>query len=170
MQQLMEKIRSVVAKYENELAQKGIACSVSKKYFETRTDTVSLPSINSFSILYEYFAKKRENENFKHQRNRMHCAVLRFYPTDSNLLKRKECKEYAFVLSKISRIEEGMTPRKYNSKEELVLKNIERKVLNVLEAAEKKGSVEICQQTLFDKIRYMSSKYGYRWCSNGQPK
>lgn len=163
MQQLMEKIRSLVAEYEDELAQNGIDCSVSKKYFETITDTVSSTSKDTFSILYEFFARKRENENFKHQRNRTHCVVICIYPTDATLLKRKDCKEYAFVLSKISRVEEGLTPRKHVSKEEIVLRNIERKILKILKSAEKKSVVEICRQTYIDKVRYMlGQKYGYR--------
>lgn len=92
MQQLMEQIRSVVAKHENELAEKGIACSVSKKYFETDVSSVAVNHTDILHILYGFFANKRENKNFKHQRNRTHCAVVCFYPTDSALVKRKDCK------------------------------------------------------------------------------
>ena len=163
MQQLMEQIRSVVAKYENELAEKGIACSVSKKYFETDVSSVAVNHTDILHILYGFFANKRENKNFKHQRNRTHCAVVCFYPTDSALVKRKDCKEYAFVISKISRFEEGVAPKKRDYNQKAILKKIEKRILKVLKSAEKNGIYSVCRQTAFDKVRYkFSSKYAYR--------
>ena len=163
MQQLMEQIRSVVAKYENELAEKGIACSVSKKYFETDVSSVAVNHTDILHILYGFFANKRENKNFKHQRNRTHCAVVCFYPTDSALVKRKDCKEYAFVISKISRFEEGVAPKKRDNNQKAILKKIEKRILKVLKSAEKNGIYSVCRQTAFDKVRYkFSSKYAYR--------
>ena len=163
MQQLMEQIRIVVAKYENELAEKGIACSVSKKYFETDVSSVAVNHTDILHILYGFFANKRENKNFKHQRNRTHCAVVCFYPTDSALVKRKDCKEYAFVISKISRFEEGVAPKKRDYNQKAILKKIEKRILKVLKSAEKNGIYSVCRQTAFDKVRYkFSSKYAYR--------
>ena len=163
MQQLMEQIRSVVAKYENELAEKGIVCSVSKKYFETDVSSVAVNHTDILHILYGFFANKRENKNFKHQRNRTHCAVVCFYPTDSALVKRKDCKEYAFVISKISRFEEGVAPKKRDYTQKAILKKIEKRILKVLKSVEKNGIYSLCRQTAFDKVRYkFSSKYAYR--------
>lgn len=163
MQQLMEQIRIVVAKYENELAEKGIACSVSKKYFETDISSVAVNHTDILHILYGFFANKRENKNFKHQRNRTHCVVVCFYPTDSALVKRKDCKEYAFVISKISRFEEGVAPKKRDYNQKAILQKIEKRILKVLKSAEKNGIYSVCRQTAFDKVRYkFSSKYAYR--------
>ena len=159
----MEQIRSVVAKYKNELAQKGIACSVSKKYFETDVSSVAVNHTDILHILYGFIANKRENKNFKHQRNRTHCAVICFYPMDANSLKKKECKEYAFVLSRIYRFEEGITPRKQNRNQKDILNKIERRIRKVLKAAEKKNVDKFCRQSFLDMVRYkLSSKYAYR--------
>ncbi len=163
MQQKMEEIKNLVAKYENEFAQKGIACSVSKKYFETDVSSVAVNHTDILHILYGFFANKRENKNFKHQRNRTHCAVVCFYPVDARLLKKKDCKEYAFLISRIYRFEEGIAPKKQEYNQKDILEKIERRILKVLQSAEKKNIDKVCRQTFWDKVRYkFSSKYEYR--------
>ncbi len=163
MQQFMEQVRNIVEQYENELAEKGIACSVSKKYFETDVSSVAVNNTDTLHILYVFLANKRENKNFRHQRNRTHCAVICFYPTDTQLLKKKDCKEYAFAISKIFRFEEGVAPKKQEYNQKDILKKIEKRILRVLKAAEKKNIDKICRESFSDKVRYkFSSKYAYR--------
>ncbi len=172
MQQLIDKSENLIAEYKDALAEKGIVCSLSKKYFEAKTPTVSRHS--SYTLLddiHRYFARKRENKHFKHQRNRQHCAVLCFYPADKTLLKKSECKEYAFTLYEISRSEEGMAPKERIHKEKTVLKKIEKRILRILKSAKKKDPVSVCKCTKSDFIRYFFRKeYGYMKSINGKDR
>ncbi len=172
MQQLTDNIENLIAKYRDALAEKGIVCSLSKKYFETKTPTASHHS--SYTLLdniHRYFARKRENKHFKHQRNRHYCAVLCFHPADSTLLKKSDCKEYAFMLSEISRHEEGIAPKERIHKEKTVLKKMEKKIRKVLKSAEKKDPVCVCKCRKSDFIRYFFRKvYGYMKSLNGKDR
>ncbi len=163
MKQLMNRIEDLVKQYENELFEKGIACSVSKKYFETKTPTSSFHYYNLLDILLCYFADKRENKKFKHQPNRIHCAVLCFYPINDELIKKSNCKEYAFVLYEVSRLEEGFAPKTRIYKENNILKKVEKRIKKVLKSAEKKGALKHCKHTKLDLLRYFfKSEYGYK--------
>ncbi len=172
MQQLMNKIENLISEYEAALSEKGIVCSLSKKYFETKVPSV--PHRASYTLLddiHRHFAQKRENKHFKHQRNRQHCAVLCFYPADMTLLKKSECKEYAFTLYEISRSEEGMAPKERIHKEDAILRRIEKRILKILKAAEKKDPVRVCKCTKTDYIRYFFRKeYGYMKTVNGKDR
>ena len=163
MQQLTDKIESLIGEYADALAEKGLVCSFSKKYFEAKVPYVS--HYSSYTLLddiHRHFAQRRENRHFKHQRNRHHCAVLCFYPADKALLKKSECREYAFTLYEFSRPEEGMAPKEKIHKEKAVLKKIEKRIRKVLISAEKKGSVRACKCTKADYLRYFFRKeYGY---------
>ncbi len=172
MQQLTDKIESLIGEYDNSLSEKGIACSLSKKYFETKVSHV--PHRASYTLIddiHRYFARKRENRHFKHQRNRHHCAVLCFYPTDKTLLKKSDCKEYAFMLYEISRPEEGMAPKARIHKENTVLTKVEKRIQKVLKSAERKSLVRVCKCTKADIIRYFFRReYGYMKTVNGKDR
>ncbi|MBQ9912676.1 MAG: hypothetical protein IJO73_00450 [Clostridia bacterium] len=172
MQQLMNKIEGLIAEYKTALSEKGLACSLSKKYFETKVPHI--PHHSSYTLLddiHRHFAKRRENRHFRHQRNRQHCAVLCFHPADKTLLKKAECKEYAFILSEISRYEEGMKPRKRTLNEKTVLRRIEKCICRILKSAERKEPVLVCKCTIADYIRYFFKKeYGYMKVINGRDR
>lgn len=172
MEQLTDKIESLIRKYEQALSEKGLVCSFSKKYFETKVPFVSHGS--SYTLLddiHRHFARKRESSRFRHQRNRHHCAVLCFYPTDKGLLKKAECKEYAFMLYEISRYEEGMAPKERMYKEKAVLRRIEKCICRALKSAAEKDPVRVCKCTVADYARYFfRQKYGYMKTINGRSR
>lgn len=172
MQQIMDKIENLVREYEDALSEKGLVCSVTKKYFETKVPSV--PNGSSYTLLddiHRYFAQRRENRHFKHQRNRHHCAVLCFYPADKSLLKKSECRKYAFTLYEISRPEEGIAPKKKIHKEKAILKKIEKRIRRLLISAEKKGPVRACKCTGADYLRYFFRReYGYMKTVNGKDR
>lgn len=172
MQQLTDKIESLIAEYTDALAEKGIVCSVSKKYFETKVPSV--PHRASYTLLddiHRHFAQRRENRHFKHQRNRQHCAVLCFYPADMTLLKKSECKEYAFMLYEISRPEEGIAPKERVHKGQKILRKIEKRIRKILISTKKKSLVRVCKCTKADYLRYFFRKeYGYMKTVNGRDR
>lgn len=160
---MMEKIEKLLLQYEGELSEKGLSYSVSKKYFEEKTPSTSFRHHDTLEIFLRHLALKRENKSFNHQRNRFHSAVICFYPSEKGVLKKIECREYAFVLYEISRHEEGYAPKKRKHKEEKILKKIEKKIKKVLKSAEKKDAVSVCKETKADIIRYFFLRaYGYK--------
>ncbi len=162
MKDIMEKIENLLSQYEGELSEKGLSYSVSKKYFENKTPITSFRYHDILDIFLRHIALKRENKNFHHQRNRFHSAVICFYPSAKGILKKIECKEYAFVLNEISRHEEGFAPKERNQKEKKILKKIEKKIKRILKSAEKQNAVKVCKCTKADVIRYFFLKpYGY---------
>ncbi len=172
MEQITDKIETLIGEYAEALEEKGLVCSFSKKYFETKVPSVHNHS--SYTLLddiHRHFAKKRESKHFKHQRNRHHCAVLCFHPADKTLLKKAECKEYAFILSEISRYEEGMKPKKRTPNEKTVLRRIEKCICRILKSAEGKNPVRVCKCTVKDYIRYFfKMEYGYMKAINGRDR
>lgn len=172
MQQLTDKIELLVEKYEKALSEKGLVCSVSKKYFETKVSPVThYASYTLLDDIHRHFARKRENKHFSHQRNRYHCAVLCFQPSDKTLLKKAECKEYAFIIYEISQCEEGKTPKERVRREENILRKIEKRIIKVLKSVEGKDPVRICRYTAADYARYFfRQEYGYMKTVNGKDK
>lgn len=163
MQEIINKIETLVREYEGELLEKGLICSISKKYFETKVQKpVHSYHHSLLDVLFRQMALKRESRNFHHQRNRTHSVVLKFIPVNSELVKKHECREYAFILSEISRPEVGFAPKAKIHKEEKILRKIEKRIRKILRKAEKKNAVEICKCTKADVIRYFFLKpYGY---------
>lgn len=164
MIQFFNKINTLLSDYEEQLTVKGIKCTVSKRYFETK---VSMRLHNHSSLLYEadvYLAEKRENKKYKHQRNRYHCAVLRFSPIEKNTVKEKDCKEYSFIISKIERLQEGDAPKEHVYREEKILYRIEKLIKKILSKAEKKTAVKVCKENWTDVFRYLftNNRYAYK--------
>lgn len=160
----IDKIKTLLTVYEERLTAKGIKCTVSKKYFETK---VSTRVRSSSSLLYYadvHLAKKRENKIYKHQRNRYHCAVLCFSPIDNKSLKAKDCKEYSFILSKIERLQEGNAPKECFYCEEKLLNRIEKLINKILNKTEKKTAEKVCKENWTDVFRYIftDNRYGYK--------
>lgn len=163
MQQLMNEIEALVSQYEDRLLAKGIICTVSKKYFETNTMPRPLLFNGLFEILFDKLSKRRENKKYKHQRNRTHCAVLCFSPVDTGLVKKADCKEYSFVLFEVFRAMEGTAPKRRIKKEKRVLKKVEKTILHILNAAEKKSVEKVCKNSNADILRYsFNNGYGYK--------
>lgn len=158
----MEKIQKLLLKYEGEFSKKGLSYTVSKKYFEVKTP-LRLRHHNTLDIFFRHIAKKRENKNYHHQRNRYHSAVICFYPSAKGVLKKLECKEYAFLLYEVSRQEEGFAPKERKYKEEKILRKIEKKIKRILKSAEKKNVVDICKESKKDIFRCSFLRaYGYK--------
>lgn len=170
-QLIIDRINALVGKYKEDLTERGIKCSVSKRYFESNTPIATYASSNIFSMIDRYFAVRRENKKYKHQNNRYHAVVLCFLPTEKNLLKDAACKEYAFLLSKIERIEEGYAPKNKIFKEEKILNKIEKLIKKILRKAEKKSAKQVCKEAWYDVFRYIFNyEYGYKKCIFGKDR
>ena len=159
---IMDRIDTIIDKYEPQLTQKGIGCKVSKKYFEVKTDPAYATG-NLLSKISRFFAKKRENKLFKHQNNRYQCVVLCFYPIEKDGLKANACKEYSFMLKKTERIEEGYTPKSKVNNEAKILNKIERLFVKIMKESEKYSTKKICAEKWYDIFRYLFKvEYGYK--------
>lgn len=151
---IMDKVKALVADYAAPLAEAGLVCTTSKRYFEKRV----MPHFHRrghFSFV-EYHIDKRLERKYKNQHNRYHSVILRFAPTEQARNKRGNYKEYAFLLRKVERPHEGDAPEERVYREERILRKIEKRLQNM----QKRPA---CKDSLWDALRYTySRKYGYK--------
>ncbi len=165
MQEAMKKIQSLIDKYEEQLAANGIKITVSKHYFETKAGE-RYRRTNESVILNDLFRerdRRKEKENgYRHVRNRYHCAALSVIPIQKDVVRCQSCKEYAFMLKTIEREHIGIEPTETTYEEQKILSKIEKRTQRILRKAQKYTPQKVCQDTLFDALRYTFPHYGYK--------
>ena len=158
---IMDNVKALVAEYAAPLAEAGIACTTSKRYFEKRV-TPHFRRRGLFSFV-EYRLDERRERKYKNQHNRYHSVILRFAPTEQARNKRSNYKEYAFLLRKVERPYEGDAPQERVYKEERILRKIEKRLQKMQQKAAGRSANQTCRDTLWDALRYTySRKYGYK--------
>ena len=155
----MEKMKKLVENYNEKLAEKGIKCSASKRFYEEEVGERH----NNYGLIERQIDKKREKK-YRWQRNRYHVIILKVEPVDKSLVKKEYCREYAFLLSRVYRAHIGMEPKAVFISEETVLKMLEARLQKILKKAGKHSVCTVCRDTWRDvAFRYMiSGKYGYK--------
>ena len=167
MKELKEKVQSLIDKYTPELSSKGLKILLSKRYFESnvseRSSGCYATSVILDSIDRARDRKKEKENGYNYVTNRYHYFVLTVCPIKKNMIKREECREYAFLLKKVERAHIGLEPRLIVAREEKVLSKIEKRILKILKKAEKRSAQNVCQNTIIDAFRYaMLPKYEYK--------
>ena len=167
MKELKEKAQALIDKYTPELSSKGLKILLSKRYFESNVSERSSVYYATGMILNSIDRardRKKEKENgYNYVKNRYHYFVLTVCPIEKNMIKREECREYAFLLKKVERPHIGLEPRLIVAREEKVLSKIEKQILKILKKAEKRSAQKACQNTIIDAFRYaMHPKYEYK--------
>ena len=167
MKELKEKVQALIDKYTPELSSKGLKILLSKRYFESNVSERSSGYYATGMILNSIDRArdhKKEKENgYNYVKNRYHYFVLTVCPIKKNMIKREECRDYAFLLKKVERAHIGLEPRLIVAREEKVLSKIEKQILKILKKAEKRSAQKACQNTIIDAFRYaMLPKYGYK--------
>ena len=168
MQDIKNKAMEIIDKYEDKLTTKGIKITVSKKYFES---TVLERHKSDGGVLGAYFsyldrARDRREEiknGYNFEKNKYHYLVLTISPLEKKRTPYKDCREYAFLLKKVERAHIGLEPKKRSCSEDKLLAKIEKRIVKILKKAETQTVQQICQNTFFDALRYVSSpKYEYK--------
>ena len=159
----VESIKSLVKSYEERLGSVGLACEVSKKYFEEAVQSFHLTSSGFLNGIRNRKAEKLENEKYKYAPNRYHVIVLRFKPIEQGVLKDELCRDYAFFIRGVSRASRGVEPEKWDDTE-AVSEKVRWRIEKVLNKAEKSTPEKVCRDRWWDLLlRYLpSSKYGYK--------
>ena len=158
---LMNDVESLVLSYESTLKEKGIKCTISKKYFETKADLITYHSTNIFRIIENRILEKREDKYFKNQHNRHHCVVLCFSPIDKK--KSKDCVEYSFIIDEIKRMKKGLAPKHKNISKDKFLNKIEKTIKKILRETENKSPEKVCNDNFLDGLRYIFNiEYRYK--------
>ena len=167
MKELKEKAQALIDKHTPELSSKGLKILLSKRYFESNVSERSSGYYATGMILDSIDRardRKKEKENgYNYVKNRYHYFVLTVCPIKKNMIKREECRDYAFLLKKVERPHIGLEPRLIVAREEKVLSKIEKQILKILKKAEKRSAQKACQNTIIDAFRYaMHPKYEYK--------
>ena len=167
MKELKEKAQALIDKYTPELSSKGLKILLSKRYFESNVSERSSGYYATGMILNSIDRardrKKEKETGYNYVKNRYHYFVLTVCPIEKNMIKREECRDYAFLLKKVERAHIGLEPRLIVAREEKVLSKIEKQILKILKKAEKRSAQKVCQNTIIDAFRYaMLPKYKYK--------
>ena len=166
MKELKEKAQALIDKYTPELSRKGLKILLSKRYFESAV--MERSGVHGVGAIFNSIDRardhKKEKENgYNYVKNRYHYFVLTVCPIEKNMIKREECRDYAFLLKKVERAHIGLEPRLIVAREEKVLSKIEKKILKILKKSEKRSFQNVCQNTIIDAFRYaMLPKYEYK--------
>ena len=165
MQEIIEKVNAVLEKYSEQLADNGIKVTVSKRYFEElageRIGNTGNTAI--FNEIDRALDRKREKKKgYHHIRNRYHVIVLSVIPVKKDIVRREDCRDYAFCIHKVERAHIGMEPKKYIYEEQKILSKIEKRINELLRKSQKNTPQKVCKDNLFDAIRYTAPRYGYK--------
>ncbi len=167
MMEFKSKVQELAYLYEDELAKRGIKIIVSKKYFETDVDDKFYGGTFRTALFSEMsrasYRRREKSKGYNYQPNRYHMIILTLSPLEKKLLKKSDCRDYAFTVKKIERPHVGEEPRKKRYKEEKVLGKIEKRIKKIIEKSEGSTPVKACKNSIMDVIRYtFSSKYEYK--------
>ena len=157
MSDIKENILDLLSSYEDRLLDLGINIQVSKKYFETSVGEQY--SGNHYHT--DRFDKKRERK-YHNIRNKYHYVVLSVLPADMQIVRREDCKEYSFLISKRERTHIGILPKETETDEFRLLSKIKKRILKIIKKAENSTPKTVCSNNLLDALRYTSAKYGYK--------
>ena len=163
---MKDKAIEIIDKYKEQLANKGIKISVSKKYVEStvRQRNGGLGLLAIFNIFDRANDRKNEIKNgYNFEKNKYHYLVLTISPLEKKRAPYKDCREYAFLLKKVERAHIGLEPKKQSYSEDKLLAKIEKRIVKILKKAETQTVQQIYKNTIFDALRYVSSpKYEYK--------
>lgn len=166
MKELNEKLQALIDKYDLDFSQKGLKIKLAKRYFETevreRSGVTGAGAIfNSIDRARDHRTEKKNGYNY--ERNKYQVIVISAIPVHRNILRREECRDYAFVLRKVERAHIGQEPRRITYQEDKILSRIEKRILKILKKAENTYPKKLCKNNIFDAFRYaMHPKYEYK--------
>ncbi len=153
----IDHVETLVSMYAPSLAEKGIVCTVSRRYFET---SVISRLGSRFDLEWD---EQREQERFHGVPNRYRGILLRFSPIEKGLLKREWCKEYVIIVKRIDRTYRGQNPVCWEQGNEMVLVKVEKRLQRIRKQAQAHDPVFVCRDTWWDAVRYIiDAKYNYK--------
>lgn len=161
--QLIDRAEAIVKKYENELLEKGIKCEVSRKYVES--------AVNDYEFSYKDHINNPKYERLKNRKNKYYLIVLTVSPIKKGEAQKKECRDYAFVVSKSERVFKYAKPKEKFYDEEKILSQIEKQIQKILNKSQTQTSKKVCENNFFDALRYATlPKYNYKKSYLGKDK
>lgn len=160
------KTQEQIDRYEERLSACGLTLTVKKHFFEKEVDEVHNYNHNIGGVIVHLVEKsinRRQEKQYRYQKNRYHCLVLSVLPRDEALVPRDCCKEYSFFLHKVERAHIGQEPLEWTYQEEKVQQRIQNRIEKILKKAEKHGAKRACKDSVLDILRYLySRKYRYK--------
>ncbi len=160
MQEFKNKVQALVDSYAEQLSASGIQITVSKRYYESnvgkRTHRAGI--LDAIERRMDEKAEKKYN----YQPNKYHCLILTVQPIKKGLVRKEDCRDYAFMLQKVERAHIGLEPTRVIYEENWLLRKIEKRIKKILQKAETATTEAVCKNTFSDAIRYASlRKYQY---------
>ncbi len=153
----ISEINVVIAKYNEELLNYGVRCTVSQKHFQIHLSHEPHTNANAgaFALLDRAMYKFRLNflpfkdDDYK-------CVVIRFEPITTSI-KKTEIREFAFIKSYREDINKSVNnwPR--------LPKEVEKLIVRTIKKLRKSSADKVCKDSAFDILRYTTQiKYSYK--------
>lgn len=166
MQEFKNKVQALVDGYQAQLSARGIQITVSKRYYETHVEERNTyhpeAGVRLLNEIDRYLDRKAEKK-YNCQPNQYHCMILTVQPIKKGIVRKEECRDYAFLLQKIERAHIGLEPTRVIYEENWLLGKIEKRIQNILQKAETATTEAVCKNNFLDAIRYASlRKYQYK--------
>lgn len=166
MEEFKDKVQTLVDGYRAQLASRGIQIAVSKRYYETNVEERNTyhpeAGVRLLNRIDRYLDKKAEKK-YHYQRNKYHCIILTVQPSKKGIVRKEDCRDYAFMLQKVERAHIGLEPTRVIYEENWLLGKIEKCIQKILNKAETATTEAVCKNTFPDAIRYASlKKYQYK--------
>lgn len=163
---MIDQIQQMINRYAELLAQRDIKLTVSRRYFEADVQSRHYSSDNVVNIIFNAFeraANEEKEKKYGGQKNRYHMIVLCVVPRKKYMVKREHCREYAFVVRKVTRPHRGEAPMEKMYGHEKVLRKIENKIKTISKRAQTRSAEQMCKDTWRDAFRYtLLPRYEYK--------
>ena len=163
---MKEKAQALVEQYTPALSDRGLQILIHKRYYESAVSERSAGyngSVILNSIERAWDCKKEKKYGYNYKKNQYHYLILTVCPLDKKLLRRENCREYAFTLEMVVRAHIGEEPQRIACRENKILLRMEKQIQRILKKAENRSVEKVCQNTVTDAFRYaMHPKYQYK--------
>ena len=166
MSDLNERLSALIDKYAPELEENGIRLVLKNRYFEKDVEERSgTPGVNAIfnSIDRARDHKEEKEKGYFYEKNKYRMAILTVSPIEKQLVKKDDCRDYAFLLRKVERAHIGLEPRRKLYNEDKLVAKMEKRILKIRKKSKRCSAEKVCKNTLLDAFRYaLSTRYEYK--------
>ena len=138
---LYDKVKEKVNQYNTLLTEYGVKITLQHRSYKEEVEAYNHYGIgcNNLWNLLEYilFKKGIEEKKYHYTPNQYKLLVLAVEPTKKSKANKKDYKKYAFLVYSMSRGFQGEKPIEYQSKEQKIIKKIEKRLEKLLKKAER---------------------------------
>ena len=132
MSDLNERLIALVDKYAPSLEENGVRLLLKNRYVESdvRERSGSRGATAIFNSIDRALDHKEEKaKGYFYEKNKCRMAILTISPVEKQLVKKDDCRDYAFLIRKVERGHIGLEPRRKLYNEDKIVAKMEKRIL-----------------------------------------